>query len=388
MTTGSMNKKGHNPAANVANHQGSKELRDLTDDRYGPLRRPKTITFYKNGDRNFQGKTIQITPHRYLNFEELMTDLSKKLNLPYGVRKIYSLDGKIVEDIEKLQSDQAYVCAGFEKWKKVEYEKLEQRSRNRMHKTNHSLPSHSNTSGGVSPYRNSNPAMVFNARHGHPDFSQFNKNRSLLFILANTTPPVMKNMIVSKQHVTQLGPFIQEISNHLGRPKWKNDRISRIYTIKGEQVKDVATFFSEQDVFIGVGHGETLRSAEKHRIMESLYPDSKYRRRVIKEYEDARASPPKKTVKKLPGLSDQRKRQAGVKASKSDSAVKVKVSPYSSTHHLDDPYSSSSEKLTNYRRPPKAADGKAYPTFTKPTRNGRTLTMMEQEERYLKISKN
>jgi len=81
-----MNKKGHNPAASVANHQGSKELRDLTDDRYGPLRRPKTITFYKNGDRNFQGKTIQITPHRYLNFEELMTDLSKKLNLPYGVR--------------------------------------------------------------------------------------------------------------------------------------------------------------------------------------------------------------------------------------------------------------------------------------------------------------
>jgi hypothetical protein len=62
----------------------------------------------------------------------------------------------------------------------------------------------------------------------------------------------------------------------------------------------------------------------------------------------------------------------------------VKVSPYSSTHHLDDPYSSSSEKLTNYRRPPKAADGKAYPTFTKPTRNGRTLTMMEQEEKYLK----
>lgn len=384
MTTGSMNKKGHNPAANAANHQGSKELRDLTDDRYGPLRRPKTITFYKNGDRNFQGKTIQITPHRYLNFEELMTDLSKKLNLPYGVRKIYSLDGKIVEDIEKLQSDQAYVCAGFEKWKKVEYEKLEQRSRNRMHKTNHSLPSHSNTSGGVSPYRNSNPAMVFNARHGHPDFSQFNKNRSLLFILANTTPPVMKNMIVSKQNVTQLGPFIQEISNHLGRPKWKNDRISRIYTIKGEQVKDIATFFSEPDVFIGVGHGETLRSAEKHRIMESLYPDSKYRRRVIKEYEDARASPPKKTVKKLPGLSDQRKRQAGVKASKSDSAVKVKVSPYSSTHHLDDPYSSSSDKLTNYRRPPRAADGKVYPTFTKPTRNGRTLTMMEQEEKYLK----
>lgn len=191
-------------------------------------------------------------------------------------------------------------------------------------------------------------------------------------------------MIVSKQNVTQLGPFIQEISNHLGRPKWKNDRISRIYTIKGEQVKDIATFFSEPDVFIGVGHGETLRSAEKHRIMESLYPDSKYRRRVIKEYEDARASPPKKTVKKLPGLSDQRKRQAGVKASKSDSAVKVKVSPYSSTHHLDDPYSSSSDKLTNYRRPPRAADGKVYPTFTKPTRNGRTLTMMEQEEKYLK----
>ena len=50
------------------------------------LRKPRVVTFYKNGDRYFPGKQLQITPHRYLDFNELMNDLTKKLNLPYGVR--------------------------------------------------------------------------------------------------------------------------------------------------------------------------------------------------------------------------------------------------------------------------------------------------------------
>lgn len=50
------------------------------------LRKARTVTFLRNGDLNNAPKTIQLTPHRYIGFAELQTDLTKKLNLPHGCR--------------------------------------------------------------------------------------------------------------------------------------------------------------------------------------------------------------------------------------------------------------------------------------------------------------
>jgi len=40
--------------------------------------------------RYFKGKSLHITPHRFLHYEELLSDLSKSMSLPYGVRRIYT----------------------------------------------------------------------------------------------------------------------------------------------------------------------------------------------------------------------------------------------------------------------------------------------------------
>ncbi len=50
------------------------------------------MTFYKNGDRYFKGVRIQLTPQRYLNFSHLLSDLTKWISLPYGVRRLYSCE--------------------------------------------------------------------------------------------------------------------------------------------------------------------------------------------------------------------------------------------------------------------------------------------------------
>lgn len=108
----------------------SQSHRDVTDDRYRDLRRPRKVKFYCNGDRYFKGKRLFITPHRYLTFNDLLNDLTGKLPssipLPYGVRSIYTpCGGKKIKDIEELQDGGQYVCAGFEPFKSIQYGKEE-----------------------------------------------------------------------------------------------------------------------------------------------------------------------------------------------------------------------------------------------------------------------
>lgn len=108
------------------NQDISTSHRDIVDDKYRELRRPKKLRFFANGDRYFKGRKLYITPHRYVNFQDLLNDLTDKLSsnvtLPYGVRQIYTpLRGKKVRDIEELQDGSSYVCAGFEGFKTLNY---------------------------------------------------------------------------------------------------------------------------------------------------------------------------------------------------------------------------------------------------------------------------
>ena len=104
----------------------SQAHRDVTDSRYRDLRRPRKVRFYCNGDRYFKGKRLYITPHRYLTFNDMLNDLTQKLpgsvNLPYGVRQIFTPDGtKRIRHMEELQDGEAYVVAGFEPFKHIKY---------------------------------------------------------------------------------------------------------------------------------------------------------------------------------------------------------------------------------------------------------------------------
>ena len=104
----------------------SQAHRDVTDERYRDLRRPRKVRFFCNGDRYFKGKKIYVTPHRYLSFNDMLNDLTGKLpgsvNLPYGVRQIFTPDGgHRIRDIEELQDGQDYVCAGFEGFRQMKY---------------------------------------------------------------------------------------------------------------------------------------------------------------------------------------------------------------------------------------------------------------------------
>lgn len=91
-------------------------------------KRAKKVRFYRNGDRYFNGIVYAISADRFRTFDALLADLTRSLsdnvNLPQGVRTIYTLDGsKKITNIEQLVEGESYVCSSTEAYKKLDYAK-------------------------------------------------------------------------------------------------------------------------------------------------------------------------------------------------------------------------------------------------------------------------
>ena len=50
--------------------------------------------------------------------------------------------------------------------------------------------------------------------------------------------------------------------------QWRNDRVTRLFTIKGDEIKHINQLFGDQDVFIGLPADQKLTSKEIHDIIE------------------------------------------------------------------------------------------------------------------------
>lgn len=70
-------------------------------------KRARKVRFYRNGDRYFDGIVYAVSTDKFGSFGALLADLTRSLsdnvNLPQGVRTIYSVDGsKKITTIDQL----------------------------------------------------------------------------------------------------------------------------------------------------------------------------------------------------------------------------------------------------------------------------------------------
>ncbi|MEQ2193321.1 Serine/threonine-protein kinase dclk1 [Xenoophorus captivus] len=91
-------------------------------------KKAKKIRFYRNGDRYFKGIVYAISQERFRSLDTLLADLTRCLsdnvNLPQGVRTIYTVDGATrITNIDQLEEGESYVCASIEPFKKLDYTK-------------------------------------------------------------------------------------------------------------------------------------------------------------------------------------------------------------------------------------------------------------------------
>ena len=82
----------------------------------------RTIRLFRNGDRYFVGRHIGVRPEDYSDLGEFLHDLSEAIDLPYGVRRLFTPEqGSEVTDVNILEDGASYVCASFEPFLKLDY---------------------------------------------------------------------------------------------------------------------------------------------------------------------------------------------------------------------------------------------------------------------------
>lgn len=85
----------------------------------------KVVTFYRNGDKHFQGIQIPVNGKLFRTWESLLSVLNGKIPLPYGVRNVYTLNGDEVQSVFDLVDGRAYVCASGQFNPRIPYGKVE-----------------------------------------------------------------------------------------------------------------------------------------------------------------------------------------------------------------------------------------------------------------------
>ena len=88
------------------------------------LYQPKIVTFMKNGDRFFQGVKVNVSSRNFRSWDVLLSELSRCIDLPAGVRHIYTPDaGHRVTGLNRFEHQKTYVCASTEPFKRISYNK-------------------------------------------------------------------------------------------------------------------------------------------------------------------------------------------------------------------------------------------------------------------------
>ena len=86
---------------------------------------PKVVTFVKNGDKHFEGVKINVSQRNFRSLDVLLSELSRCIELPAGVRNIYTPQGgHRVTNLSQFEHKKTYVCASTEPFKRMDYGNL------------------------------------------------------------------------------------------------------------------------------------------------------------------------------------------------------------------------------------------------------------------------
>ncbi|KAM8808175.1 serine/threonine-protein kinase DCLK2 [Eudromia elegans] len=265
--------------------------------------------FYRNGDRYFKGLVYAISPDRFRSFDALLVELTRSLsdnvNLPQGVRTIYTIDGsKKLTSLDELVEGESYVCASNEPYRKVDYTK------------------------------NVNPNWCVNIRTGSSrsltsltsvksevkESKDFIKPKLVTVIRSGVKPRKAVRILLNKKTAHSFEQVLTDITEAI---KLDSGIVKRLCTLDGKQVTCLQDFFGDDDVFIACG-------PEKYRYAQDDFVLDHSECRVMKS-SYSRSSGIKHSGSKSPGPSRRSKSPASVKRGGQSSAYSTAKSPVNGT---------------------------------------------------------
>nr|XP_027326185.2 serine/threonine-protein kinase DCLK1 isoform X4 [Anas platyrhynchos] len=256
-------------------------------------KKAKKVRFYRNGDRYFKGIVYAISPDRFRSFEALLADLTRTLsdnvNLPQGVRTIYTIDGsKKISSLDQLVEGESYVCGSIEPFKKLEYTKNVNPNWSVNVKT-------TSTSRSV-------PSLA-TAKGGTPDAKEnkdFIRPKLVTIIRSGVKPRKAVRILLNKKTAHSFEQVLTDITDAI---KLDSGVVKRLYTLDGKQVMCLQDFFGDDDIFIACG-------PEKFRYQDDFLLDESECRVVKSTSYTKIASSSRRSTTKSPGPSRRSKSPA------------------------------------------------------------------------------
>lgn len=79
-------------------------------------------------------------------------------------------------------------------------------------------------------------------------------------------------LLLNRRSVQTFEQLLADVSEALGFPRWKSDRVRKLFNLKGREIRSVSDFFREGDAFIAMGK-EPLTLKNIQVALEELYPN-------------------------------------------------------------------------------------------------------------------
>lgn len=193
------------------------------------MRKAKRIRFLCNGDRFYKGVVMAVAPERYRSFDSLLSDLTRafsaNINLPNGVRTVFTMDGAKVAHLDDLEDGKLYVCSGIgEQFKKVDYAILcstnrvrPARSLTKLQPSNGSVQSNGYGSSSSSNYHSKNVV----------------RPRIVILIRSGVRPRRVLRLLLNKRNAPSFEHALSTITDAV---KLDTGAVRKIFSAKGIQV--------------------------------------------------------------------------------------------------------------------------------------------------------
>nr|XP_055061078.1 serine/threonine-protein kinase DCLK2 isoform X5 [Misgurnus anguillicaudatus] len=258
----------------------TRTLQSLTTEK-----KAKKVRFYRNGDRYFKGLVYAVSSDRFRSLDALLMELTRSLsdnvNLPQGVRCIYSIDGaKKIISLDELTEGESYVCASNEPYRRVDYTKNVNPnwSVNVKTGTSRSLPSLTTTKNELR----------------ERESKDFIKPKLVTVIRSGVKPRKAVRILLNKKTAHSFDQVLTDITDAI---KLDSGAVKKLYTLEGKQITCLQDFFGDDDVFIACG-------PEKHRYAQDDFVLDHSECRVLKtSYSPRSPAPVRHSGSKSPGLT-------------------------------------------------------------------------------------
>ncbi|KAL3042837.1 hypothetical protein OYC64_020709 [Pagothenia borchgrevinki] len=210
----------------------TRTLQALTNEK-----KAKKVRFYRNGDRYFKGIVYAVAADRFRTFDALLADLTRSLsdhiNLPQGVRFIFTVDGdRKICSMDELEEGESYVCASENVYKKVDYTK------------------NVNPNWSVNVKASAKSLLAFGARGNGGEGKDFVRPKLVTVMRSGVKPRKAVRVLLNKKTAHSFDQVLTDITEAI---KLESGAVKRIYTLDGKQVTCLQDFFGEDDVFIACG---------------------------------------------------------------------------------------------------------------------------------------